>query len=183
MRTVSAKAYAADVNALQAEMSTMEKSRHDGVVRFRSDMAGLAATITRCVQLGVASAPRSKLLMKLYAAMAAECDAQEAVDGVNERIRMVGEEIGALGPRNTRGEEGIMAVMRILGELSMLQVEKEARQRELEELGGRRARIEEELKGGGCHCQAKMCAKCMELLRQCEECEEVGRVWEMMARK
>jgi hypothetical protein len=178
--TVSAKAYAADLNALQDEMSTIQKSRHQDVVRFRSDVA---ATITRCVQLGVASAPHSRLLMKLYATLGTECDAWEAVDGVNERIRKVGGEIGALGPGNTRGEESVMAVVGMLGELSMLQAEKERRQRELEKLGGKRAQIEEELKGGSCHCQAKMCGKCMELLRQCEDCEELGRAWEKMARK
>jgi hypothetical protein len=182
---VSDTKYSADLKALQAEMSTLEESRREDIVRFRADIASLAATIRRCVQLGLASAPRSKLLMKLHAALSVECDAQEAVDRVNERIRKTGGRIGALGPRiDMKGEEGMVAVVRIFGEVARLQVEREGREKELERVGGRREGIEVELKGlGGCHCQAGMCRRCMELLRVCEECEEAARAWEKVAAK
>jgi hypothetical protein len=168
---------------MQDEISAVEKARHADIVHFRAEIAALAASIRRCVQLGQAAAPRSKLLVELHGALTTECDGQERVDGLDERIRKIGNAICGLGPRNTRGEEGMRDVMGIFVQVSSLQAEKEGMQRELERVGRSRARIEKELAALGCHCHARMCEKCMELLRQCEECEEAGKAWEKMANK
>jgi len=150
-------------------------------VRLRSDIATLAATIERCVQLGLASTPHSKLLMRLYGALMVECDGQEALNALDEQISKVGGRIRGLGPRNTRGKDGITAMDALFTEVRRLQVEKGNAEREQEKMVGRRVKIEEELGGLECHCHERMCTTCLELLRQCEECEEAGAAWEKMS--
>ena len=75
------------------------------------------------------------------------------------------------------------AMTELFVEVSTLQAEKEKLERELERVVTKRMAIEREMEGLGCDCQGKMCARCMESLRQCEECEELGRAWEKTARK
>ena len=75
------------------------------------------------------------------------------------------------------------ATMGLFVEVSTLQAEKEKSERELERVVTKRMAIEREMEGLECYCQAKMCARCMESLRQCEECEELGMAWEKKARR
>jgi hypothetical protein len=164
-------------------MAAVHTTRQQGVVRFRSDITALAATIRRCVQLGLASASRSKLLMRLHGALMAECDGQEALNALDQQISKVGDQLGGLGPRNTRGKDGMAAMGSVFTEVRRLQVERGKAEREQEKMIGRRVKIEKELEGLGCHCQAEVCRKCLELLRQCEECEEAGAAWEKMSMK
>lgn len=122
--------------------------------------------------------------MRLHGALAAECHAQEAVDAVNERIGRVAASVGGLDVRKQmraieEGRQGMKAVVEAFVQLSMLQVKRQGRERELEMAGKRRKVVEEELKAlGGCHCHEGMCTRCLELLRVCEECVEVVRMWE-----
>jgi hypothetical protein len=172
------------MQALQDELRALERSHEEDMVHFRSDIACLAASIRRCIQLGLASAPRSRLLMRLHGALTAECHAQEVVDAVNERIRKVAARVGGLDVRKQMRAieaegEGMKAVVEAFVQLSVLQVKRQGRERELEVAGKRRKVVEEELKAlGGCHCHEGMCARCLELLRVCEECVEVVRMWE-----
>jgi hypothetical protein len=168
---------------MQDIMTAVHTARRQDIVRFRSDIATLAATVGRRVQLGLASAPHSKLLMKLHGALIVECDGQEALNAVDKQIREVGDRIGGLGPRNTRGKDGIVAVGQLFTEVRRLDVEKGEMEREQEKAVGRRVKIEKELESLEGHRQAGMCKKCLELLRQCEECEEAGAAWEKMSTK
>lgn len=164
-------------------MAAVHTARRQDTARFRSDIAALATTIERCVQLGLASTPHSKLLIRLHGALVAECDGQEALNALDEQISKVGGQIKGLGPRYTRGKDGIAAMDPLFTEVRRLQVEKGKAEREQEKMVGGRVKIEEELDGLGCHCQERMCGKCLELLRQCEECEEAGAAWEKMSTK
>ena len=78
----------------------------------------------------------------------------------------------------------MVALMGLFVEVSSLQAEKEKLEGTLGSVVAKRVGIEKEVEGsGGCQCQAKMCAKCMELLRQCEECEQVGKAWQKASKK
>jgi hypothetical protein len=176
---ISESAYVADIKTIQEGMAALHTVRRQNIVRFRSDIAALAATVGRSVQLGLAS----KLLMRLHGALVAECDGQEALNALDQQISKLGSRIAGLGPRNTRGKDGIAAMDLLLTEVKRLQAEKEKAEEEQEKVVGRRVKIEKELEGMECNCQARMCKKCLELLRQCEECEEAGVAWEKMSTK
>ena len=161
-------------------MAAVHTACQQNVVRFRSDIAALAVVVRRGIQLGLAS---SKLLIRLHGTMMAECDGQEALNALDEQIREVGGSIARLGPKNSKGKDGIAAMYSVLTEVRRLQVEKGKAEKDLREVVGRRVKIEKELEGLGCHQTITMCRKCLELLRQCEECEEAGAAWEKMSTK
>ena len=112
-----------------------------------------------------------------------ECDGQKALNALDEQISKVRGQIGGLSWRCTREKDGIAAMEPLFTEARRLQVEKGMAEMEQEKVVGRRVKIEKELDGLECHCHAKMCRKCLELLRQCEECEEAGAAWEKMSTK
>ena len=164
-------------------MAAVHTAHRQDIVHFRSDIAALATVVGRGVQLGLASAPHSKLLMRLHSTLTAECDGQEALNALNEQIRKVGSRIMWLGPRNSRGKDGIVEMYSLLTEVRRLRVEKGKAEKDQEEVVGRRVKIEKELEGLGRQGRGIMCRKCLELLRQCEECEEAGAAWEKMSTK
>jgi hypothetical protein len=164
-------------------MAAVHAARRQDIVRFRSDITDLAATVGRCVQLGLASAPHSKLLIRLHGVLMTECDGQDALNALDEQISKVGGRMGGLGPRNTRGKGGIVATDPLITEMRRLQAEKGKAEGEQEKVVEGRVKIEKDLDDLGCHCQERMCRKCLELLRQCEECEEVGAAWEKTSTK
>ena len=164
-------------------MAAMHTARREDTVRFRSDIADLVATVGHCIQLGLASAPHSKLLMKLHGTLMVECDGQETLNALDEQISKVNGQIRGLGWRYMREKDGIAAMEPLFTEVRRLQAEKWMAEREQEKVVGKRVKIEKELDGLECQCHAKMCTKCLELLRQCEECEEAGSTWEKMSTK
>jgi hypothetical protein len=160
-------------------VAAVHAARRQEIVRFRSDIATLAVVVERYIQLGAAS---SKLLMRLHGAMVAECDGREALNALDEQIRGLGGSIAWLGPRNSKGKDGIAAMCSVLTEVRRLQVEKGKAEKDQNEAIERRVKIEKEREGLGDLTMA-MCGKCLELLRQCEECEEASAVWEKMSTK
>jgi hypothetical protein len=164
-------------------MVAVHTARQQDIVRFRADIAALAAMVRRCVQLGLASSPRSKRLTRLYSTLMAECDGQEALNALDEQIRKAGDRVIGVGPRNMKGKIGVVAMNSLYTEVRRLHVEREKEEREQEKVIGRRMKIEKELEDLRCDCQMRMCRKCLELLRQCEECEEASAAWEKMSTK
>jgi hypothetical protein len=160
-------------------VAAVHTARQQKIVRFRSDIAAIAVVVGRCIQLGLAS---SKLLMRLHDTMVAECDGHEALNALDKQIRELGGSIAWLGPRNSKGKDGIEAMYSVLTEVRRLQVEKGKAEKDLSEVIERRIKIEKEREGLG-DLPMAMCGKCLELLRQCEECEEASAAWEKMSTK
>ena len=90
---------------MQAEMSSIHTARRHEIQRFRSAIADLAASIGRKTQLGEVASPRAKSLVQFHGVLMRECDVQDAVDEVNERIRKCGGVSGRLSPRGNERQD------------------------------------------------------------------------------